>query len=514
MEELARESISLLASSSSAKPPLDVSAGPRLGSVGAVFIMLKSALGAGLLNFPWAFERAGGVRSAVTVELVSLVFLVSGLIILGYSSSISGQCTYQAVVKQLCGPAIGQLCEVCFVFNLFMISVAYLVIVDDQLEKLCGSLYERITELPASELPYHFYTDHHVGMGLLCFVLILPLSIPKEISIQKYISGLGTLAATYLTIAIIIKYHTTPSVLVHIAPLYASGIGSWSSMFSVIPTICFGFQCHEASVTIYSSMENQRLSHWVFISVVSMVFCLVVYSLIGAYGYLTFGKDVKADILMSYTGDDILMLFARLLFGISIITIYPIILLLGRSGTHTHTHTHTHTPPHTHTHTHTPSHQVSDPGPPAEPAAEAGRRGDGGVREPQPLRADGAVGHDDAAHRHLRAGHQQGHQRHRRDQRLLHLHLPRALLDVRHAVAAGLLENQSGAHAVGSCDAALRGVHLRPEHRHRRHAGPREDLTAPPPSLRRMETTPLSSPPKESHGELRSQWTLKNGHAS
>ncbi|XP_056272870.1 putative sodium-coupled neutral amino acid transporter 8a isoform X2 [Pseudoliparis swirei] len=331
MEELARESISLLASSSSAKPPLDVSAGPRLGSVGAVFIMLKSALGAGLLNFPWAFERAGGVRSAVTVELVSLVFLVSGLIILGYSSSISGQCTYQAVVKQLCGPAIGQLCEVCFVFNLFMISVAYLVIVDDQLEKLCGSLYERITELPASELPYHFYTDHHVGMGLLCFVLILPLSIPKEISIQKYISGLGTLAATYLTIAIIIKYHTTPSVLVHIAPLYASGIGSWSSMFSVIPTICFGFQCHEASVTIYSSMENQRLSHWVFISVVSMVFCLVVYSLIGAYGYLTFGKDVKADILMSYTGDDILMLFARLLFGISIITIYPIILLLGRS---------------------------------------------------------------------------------------------------------------------------------------------------------------------------------------
>lgn len=71
MEELARESISLLASASaSAKPPLDVTAGPRLGSLGAVFIMLKSALGAGLLNFPWAFERAGGVHSAVTVELV------------------------------------------------------------------------------------------------------------------------------------------------------------------------------------------------------------------------------------------------------------------------------------------------------------------------------------------------------------------------------------------------------------------------------------------------------------
>lgn len=43
----------------------------RLGLCGAVFIMLKSALGAGLLNFPWAFSRAGGVHAAVTVEMVS-----------------------------------------------------------------------------------------------------------------------------------------------------------------------------------------------------------------------------------------------------------------------------------------------------------------------------------------------------------------------------------------------------------------------------------------------------------
>ena len=39
---------------------------------------------------------------------------------------------------------------------------------------------------------------------------------------------------------------------------------------------------------------------------------------------------MKPDILMSYNGDDMLMVIARLLFGISILTIYPIILLLGR----------------------------------------------------------------------------------------------------------------------------------------------------------------------------------------
>uniref|UniRef100_A0A8C7Y3D0 Solute carrier family 38 member 8a n=1 Tax=Oryzias sinensis TaxID=183150 RepID=A0A8C7Y3D0_9TELE len=327
MEALARESISLL-TSSSAKPPLD--AGPRLGSTGAVFVMLKSALGAGLLNFPWAFERAGGVRSAVTVELISLVFLTSSLIILGYSSSISGRCTYQAVVKEVCGPAIGQLCEICFIFNLFMISVAFLVIMNDQLEKLCGSLYEVVTGLPKSEMLYHFYTDHRFALLLLCIFIILPLSIPKEISLQKYTSILGTLAATYLTVAIIIKYHTLPTVRVHI-PIHSTGKSSWTSMFRVIPTICFGFQCHEASIAIYSSMEDRQLSHWVAVSVVAMVICLIIYSLTGVYGYLTFGREVKADILMSYASSDVMMLVARLLFGVSIITIYPILVLLGRS---------------------------------------------------------------------------------------------------------------------------------------------------------------------------------------
>uniref|UniRef100_A0A4W4HEC8 Amino acid transporter transmembrane domain-containing protein n=1 Tax=Electrophorus electricus TaxID=8005 RepID=A0A4W4HEC8_ELEEL len=295
MEELVSESISLLA-----KPSKDI-VGQRLGSFGAVFIMLKSALGAGLLNFPWAFARTGEIRYAVTIEMISVVFLISGLIILGYSSSISGQSTYQDVVQHLCGPVIGKLCEIFLVFNLFMISVAFLVIVADHFcfvlgyyfYLLCSSLVSFLTIL--HEMPHHWYTDQRIALFILCLFLILPLSIPKEIWIQKY-----------------------------------TRISSWTPVFSVIPTICFGFQCHEACIAIYSSLENKKLSHWVGISFVSMFFCTVIYSLTGIYGYLTFGKNVAADVLMSYSGGDVIIIIARLLFGLSIITIYPIVLLLGR----------------------------------------------------------------------------------------------------------------------------------------------------------------------------------------
>ncbi|XP_076848134.1 putative sodium-coupled neutral amino acid transporter 8a [Brachyhypopomus gauderio] len=325
MEQLASESISLLA-----KPSRDRD-GQRLGSFGAVFIMLKSALGAGLLNFPWAFARAGGIRYAVAVEMLCVIFLISALVILGYSSSISGQSSYQAVVQDLCGPVVGKLCAIFFVFNLFMISVAFLVILADQLQKLSESIYELIHGSSESEMSHHWYTDQRFTLFILCFFLILPLSIPKEIWTQKYTSVLGTLAATYLTVAVTVKYYIRAESEHSLSPVYSSGSSSWAPVFSVIPTICYGFQCHEASIAIYSSLENKTLSHWVLISSVSIFFCTVLYSLTGIYGYLTFGKNVAADILMSYSGDDVIIIIARLLFGVSIITIYPIVLLLGRS---------------------------------------------------------------------------------------------------------------------------------------------------------------------------------------
>ncbi|KAJ7408981.1 putative sodium-coupled neutral amino acid transporter 8 [Willisornis vidua] len=365
---------------------------PGLSSAGAVFILLKSALGAGLLSFPWAFGRAGGAVPALLVELGSLVFLVSGLAVLGYAAALSAQPTYQGVVRAVCGAAVGKLCEVCFLLNLFMISVALLRVVGDQLEKLCDSLYPNGTLSGAPQLP-PWYVDQRFTLSALCVLVIFPLSVPREIGFQKYSryhlgypcdgspvgtlypSILGTLAACYLTLVIILKYYLQEEDLSLTKLPQPSRSSSWASVFSVIPTICFGFQCHEACVAIYSSMRNQSFSHWVTVSVLSMLICLLIYSLTGnpstkpftpslprrspvpmthlppqgscvlpatqpptpaslsagLYGYLTFGEAVASDVLMSYPGNDPVVIVARLLFGVSIVTIYPIVVLLGRS---------------------------------------------------------------------------------------------------------------------------------------------------------------------------------------
>lgn len=83
-----------------------------------------------------------GVPHGPTLQ-VSLVFLISGLVILGYAASVSGQATYQGVVGELCGPIVGKLCEACFIVNLLMISVAFLRVIGDQLEKRKCWLWSR-----------------------------------------------------------------------------------------------------------------------------------------------------------------------------------------------------------------------------------------------------------------------------------------------------------------------------------------------------------------------------------
>uniref|UniRef100_A0A4X2M1X8 Solute carrier family 38 member 8 n=1 Tax=Vombatus ursinus TaxID=29139 RepID=A0A4X2M1X8_VOMUR len=315
MEEANRENIGLLN-----KPSLGGGT-PSLSSVGAVFILLKSALGAGLLNFSWAFSQAGGITPALIMELVSLVFLISGLVILGYAASVSGQSTYQGVVRVLCGSAIGKLCEICFIVDMFMISVAFLKVVGDQMEKCNGSV---------SAVPRPWYVEQHFTLSILCILIIFPLSAPREISFQKYTSILGTLAACYLSLVIVVKYYLKPDSL--ISETYRSPRpSSWFAVFNVFPTICFGFQCHEASVSIYCSMYNQNLSHWTVVSMAAMLACCLIYSLTGLYGFLTFGDNVSADVLMSYPGNDTVVIIARFLFGVSIVTVYPISLFLGRS---------------------------------------------------------------------------------------------------------------------------------------------------------------------------------------
>ncbi|XP_056269125.1 sodium-coupled neutral amino acid transporter 7 [Pseudoliparis swirei] len=296
-----------------------------VSSWAAVFIVVNAALGAGLLNFPAAFSLAGGVTAGVLLQMFMLIFIISGLVILGYCCQVSNESTYQEVVRATCGKVTGIACEVAIAVYTFGTCIAFFIVIGDQLDRLVAAAVHDTDDAVSG----HWYTDRKFTISVTAVLIVLPLSIPKEIGFQKYASALSVMGTWYVTIVVIIKYiwpdkNMTPS---HVPPSSAS----WTAVFNAVPTICFGFQCHVSCVPVFNSMSRKDLKTWGVVVTLSMIICLFVYTGTGVCGFLTFGSDVSQDVLMSYPSDDIAVAIARAFIVICVITSYPILHFCGRA---------------------------------------------------------------------------------------------------------------------------------------------------------------------------------------
>lgn len=306
-------------------PELDGRRSGGVSTLGAVFIVVNAALGAGLLNFPAAFNMAGGVTAGVMLQMFMLVFIISGLVILGYCSKVSNESTYQEVVRASCGKVTGVICEVAIAIYTFGTCIAFFIVIGDQLDRLIAAAGhdegEAVKDL--------WYTDRKFTIVVTAVLIILPLSIPKEIGFQKYASALSVMGTWYVTVVVIIKYLWPDR---EISPGYIpNSASSWTAVFNAMPTICFGFQCHVSCVPVFDSMSKKEIKPWGFVVTLSMIICLFVYTGTGVCGFLTFGSNVSQDVLMSYPPDDIAVAIARAFIVICVITSYPILHFCGRA---------------------------------------------------------------------------------------------------------------------------------------------------------------------------------------
>uniref|UniRef100_A0A8C5I5X4 Sodium-coupled neutral amino acid transporter 7 n=1 Tax=Gouania willdenowi TaxID=441366 RepID=A0A8C5I5X4_GOUWI len=282
----------------SARHPEEES-GSGVSSICAVFIVVNAALGAGLLNFPAAFSMAGGVTAGVLLQMFMLIFIISGLVILGYCSLVCNESTYQDVVRATCGRVTGILCEVAIAIYTFGTCIAFFIVIGDQLDR-CNFIH------------FYIYT-------LRCYL--------SDISMDKV--ALSVMGTWYVTIVVIIKYiwpdkEVTPGDI-------PTSSASWTAVFNAMPTICFGFQCHVSCVPVFNSMSRKQIKPWGLVVTLSMIICLFVYTGTGVCGFLTFGSSVSQDVLISYPSDDVAVAIARAFIVICVITSYPILHFCGRA---------------------------------------------------------------------------------------------------------------------------------------------------------------------------------------
>ena len=101
-------------------------------------------------------------------------------------------------------------------------------------------------------------------------------------------------------------------------------------VFSVIPVICFGYQCHVNDVPIYTCLKRKTLGEFTKSIIASIIIVFVSYSISATFGYWTFGVSVDDDLLKSYDPKDPEVLVAVIMYLIKTYTTYPLNLFCAR----------------------------------------------------------------------------------------------------------------------------------------------------------------------------------------
>ncbi|XP_041376030.1 putative sodium-coupled neutral amino acid transporter 7 [Gigantopelta aegis] len=288
----------------------------------SAFLVVNAALGAGLLNFPAAYDLAGGVVVAVTIQTIFLVFIVAAIMILAYCSDIKQSTTYQDVVYSVCGKWAHTASAVTLLIYCYGTCITFLIIIGDQWEEFF--LFVDKTKF-CNDPP--IYMDRSFTIVVSSLILILPMCFPKRIDFLKYASFVGVIGILYVVLLVTVKYfspHPTPK-LIKTKP------DSWMDIFLVVPAICFAYQCHVSIIPIYSCMEKRNIKEFSKTVALAMVLCVFSYTGTAALGYLQFGHGIASDILLSFDPDPE-VLVAVVLIAIKTYTTYPILLFCGRAA--------------------------------------------------------------------------------------------------------------------------------------------------------------------------------------
>ncbi|XP_037070828.1 putative sodium-coupled neutral amino acid transporter 7 [Pollicipes pollicipes] len=289
--------------------------------VGAVFLIVNAALGAGLLNFPQAYDQAGGVAVALTVQALLLVFIVAALLVLAECADHSASATYQDTVHGLLGTGGLWACSGVVALYCYGTCVTFLIVIRDQSDVVFSSLF-------GPRFCHTWYMNHLFTMPASCVLFVLPLCFSRRIDFLKYASSLGVLAIIYLDGLIAFKYyqgHFQPGPIKH-------GPDAWTDVFLVMPSICFGYQCHVSVVPIYSCLRTRTVTNFLRAALTAIAVCVATYTVAGTFGYLTFGGRVTSDVLMSYDARDPWVMVGIVAIAVKTYTTYPILLFCGREA--------------------------------------------------------------------------------------------------------------------------------------------------------------------------------------
>eukprot|EP00887_Chlorella_sp_A99_P007320 scaffold2.g7320.t1 len=163
----------------------------------SVATLLNSAIGAGVLSLPFAFQCAGWAGGLLSTVFIAAVEAFT-LYVLSRYAEFTGTSSYSQLVRRMLGKKASMAMSIILLLYSFGSSVAYLIILGDCFEPLASRpAAARRRPLPHRTPPAksllgagHWYTSRQSVIGLGATAFMLPLCFPTTLGAIASVSYL------------------------------------------------------------------------------------------------------------------------------------------------------------------------------------------------------------------------------------------------------------------------------------------------------------------------------------
>ncbi|XP_078040499.1 sodium-coupled neutral amino acid transporter 7 [Augochlora pura] len=291
--------------------------------LGTTVLIINATLGAGLLNFPQAFDKSGGINVSIIIQCVLLIFITATLVILAKCSDDTGTTTMQNMFEELFGYRSFLLCAFCVAIYSFGCCLTFIIIIGDQFDRVLVTYY-------GIHYCHTWYLSRPFVTAIACTIFMLPLCFFKKLDVLSYASSIGFITILYVIILIINNSIPKVDPIAHPMKLWPDNI---FEALQIVPITCFAYQAHMTAVPMYACMADRHLGKFTICVIASMVLCWIAYTVVGIYGYAAFGAgNVPSDILQGYTDRSMWLTFGIIFIAVKNFTTYPIVLYCGRDS--------------------------------------------------------------------------------------------------------------------------------------------------------------------------------------
>jgi len=316
------------------RPDFD-SASRKSSPISAIFNLVATVCGGGVLTLPIAFSRAGLIPSTILM-IFSAILTDFSMYIICSCARRTGSRSYGDVARS----AFGLKAEIAvtvllFTFLCFVI-IAFMVLVSDICTPVILYTVPSLNDMVVNRFDINPETSRTPQLVfLVVFIVVsLPLLLKKNLYALRHTCYVGFTSLVILVVAVVhrayvLNFVTDVGIFGRKAKWWHDDI---NDIIFAFPIISLSFFSIYNVLSVHSSLINPTRERVKFVMDGTVVICFVLFYTVGVCGYLYSYEETSDNILLNFPLSCKLVFIGRIGFGFTLMFGLPLVFLPCRQA--------------------------------------------------------------------------------------------------------------------------------------------------------------------------------------